>query len=70
MKTEDFDLPYSKWESFINEWILDKKEREMVKRHILDGETYPEIAEEFNYSVQHTFKKVHAAEEYLFKHIK
>lgn len=70
MKTDDFDLSYSEWEHYINEWCLDKKAREMVKRHILDGASFAEIAEEFNYSYLHTYRKVSEAEEKIFLHIK
>lgn len=70
MKADDFDLSYSEWEHFINEWCRNKKEREMVKRHILDGDSVALISEEFNYSYQQTYKKVHDAESEIFRHIK
>lgn len=70
MKADDFDLSYSEWEHFINEWCRKKIEREMVKRHILDGDSIASISEEFNYSYQQTCKKVHDAETEIFRHIK
>lgn len=70
MKADDFDLSYSEWEHFINEWCRKKIEREMVKRHILDGDSIASISEEFNYSYQQTYKKVHDAETEIFRHIK
>lgn len=70
MKADDFDLSYSEWEHFINEWCRKKIEREMVKRHILDGDSIASISEEFNYSYQQTYKKVNDAETEIFRHIK
>ena len=70
MKADDFDLSYSEWEHYIKEWCRNKKEREMVKKHILDGDSIAVIAEEFNYSYQQSYKKIHDAEKEIFAHIK
>ena len=54
MYTAFEELPRSQIELLIDEWILAKRDREIVKRRLLDGATYDRIAEEFDLSVRHT----------------
>ena len=41
-------------EYLINEWIFSVRDRDIVRRRILDGLSFEELAEEFNLSVQRT----------------
>ena len=70
MKAEDYELSRSQWESIIDEWIFNEEDRKMLKRRLLDGITMERLAEEFNYSVQYTYKKVERGSKRLFNHIK
>lgn len=65
---KNFDLPRSELEILINEWILKERDREILKRRLLDGLTYEALAEEFELSVRQTKSIVYKAEDKLFNH--
>lgn len=44
-------LSVSETEKLINEWIFNERNRNILKRRMLDGITYERIAEEFDMSV-------------------
>lgn len=64
----NFDLPRSELETLISEWILKERDREILKRRLLDGLTYEALAEEFELSVRQTKRIVYKAEDKLFHH--
>lgn len=68
--TYDFDLSKSEIENLIDEWILNERNRAILKRKLLDGICYEPLAEEFNLSVRQIKNIVYKSEEKLFKHIK
>lgn len=68
--TETVDLCRSEWEQLIDEWIFDETHRAMLKRSLLDGRTYEQIAEEFDCSRQKTAMLIPKLQEKLFKKIK
>lgn len=41
-------------EKLINEWIFNARDRDILKRRILDGIAFEELAEEFHLSTQRT----------------
>lgn len=41
-------------ERLINEWIFNARDRNILKRRILDGVSFEELAEEFHLSTQRT----------------
>lgn len=45
-------LSRSEWNKMIDEWVFNKKKREILKARILDGMTYEKIAEDFDMSVR------------------
>ena len=47
---ELFSKSRSEWERLINEWIFIQRDREILKRRLLDGSTHEKIAEEFDMS--------------------
>lgn len=53
----------------IDEWIFSERDRAILKRRLLDGIKYEQLAEEFDLSVRHTKNIVYKAEEKLFKKI-
>ncbi len=70
MKNIDkYDLPRSEWERLIDEWIFNSRDREMLKRRLLDEVCYEPLAEEFNLSVQQTKAINYKGQTKLFKHI-
>ena len=44
----------SEAERLINEWIFNARDRDILKRRILDGISFEELAEEFHLSTQRT----------------
>lgn len=62
-------LSRSQISHLIDEWIFHERDRAILKRRMLDGRTYEQLAEEFDLSVQRTKAIVYKAQEKLFKHI-
>ena len=72
MKVENYNLSRSEWENLIDEWIVGRnaeRNRQMLKRRLLDGVCYEPLAEEFDLSVQQVKTIVYKATENLIKHI-
>lgn len=44
----------TEWEHLIDEYIFNEVHRKLMKRRMLDGIVYEQLAEEFGYSVNHT----------------
>lgn len=53
----------------INEYIHSERDRKMLKRRLVDGLTFEQLAEEFHYSVRHTKYIIYRAQEKVFLHI-
>lgn len=68
--TEIVDLPRSEWENLIDEWIFSERDRQILKRRLLDGVCYEPLAEEFDMSVQQIRSVTYKMQNRLFKHIK
>lgn len=45
-------LPISACEEMINQWIFDKKNREILKDRLIDGMTFPDLANKYGISVR------------------
>ena len=45
------ELSRTEWENLIDEWIFNERDREILKRRLLDGLTYKELQDEFNLSI-------------------
>lgn len=69
-KLETIDLSRSEWENLIDEWIFSEKDREIIKRRLLDGLTFEQLANEFNYSTQNIQRIIYKGTARLFKKIK
>ena len=69
MKADAFSLGRTEWNELIDLWIFNEIDRAILKRRLLDGRTYEQLAEEFNYSDRHIKTRVYKAEKQLFKHI-
>lgn len=69
-KLETIDLSRSEWENLIDEWIFSEKDRAIIKRRLLDGLTFEQLANEFNYSTQNIQRIIYKGTARLFKKIK
>ena len=67
MKLE-LNIPRSEVEILIDEWVFSQRDRLILKRRILDGICFEELAEEFNLSVQRTKSIVYNQQKKLFMH--
>ena len=63
------DLSRSQIESLIDEWILNERNRAILRRRLIDGITYDRLAEEFDMSIRQIKAIVYKSEEKLFSHI-
>ena len=66
----NIDLSRSQWENLIDEWIFNERDRAILKRRLLDGLTFEQLAEEFNFSTQNIQRIVYKAQNKLFSKIK
>lgn len=64
----DLELSRSEWQALIDEWIFSERDRNLLKRRLLDGITYEALAEEFDISVRQAKNIVYKQSERLFKH--
>ena len=69
-KMENYDLSRSEWENLIDEWIFSERDRAMLKRNLLDGRTYEQIAEQFDMSTRQVARLIPKLQEKLFRRIK
>lgn len=69
-KMENYNLSRSEWEFYINEYIFNEEHRAMLKRSLLDGRTYEQIAEEFDCSRDKVARLIPKLQNQLFKKIK
>ena len=59
----------SEMSQLIDEHIHNQRNREILKRRLLDGICYEPLAEEFNLSVRHIKNIVYKNQDKLFKYI-
>lgn len=69
-KAENYNLSRSEWENLIDEWIFSERDRAMLKRNLLDGRTYEQIAEQFDMSTRQVARLIPKLQEKLFRRIK
>ena len=70
MKSELYNsIPRSEWERLIDEWIFNELHRHIIKRCLLDGKTYEQIAEEVDMSSRHMARIIPELKKQLFKHL-
>ncbi len=69
MAADDYGLTRSDLGKLIDEWIFNERDRQILKRRLLDGIKYESIAEEFGLSARHVKTIVYKAENKLFPHI-
>lgn len=69
-KAENYSLSRSEWEFYIDQFIFDEEHRAMLKRNLLDGRTYEQIAEQFDCSRDKVARLIPKLQDKLFKKIK
>lgn len=65
-----FNLSRSQISALIDEWVLNERNRKILKRRLCDGICFEPLAEEFGMSVTQIKTIVYKAQERIFKHIK
>ena len=71
MIKDDFEnVSISEIEHTIDEWIKSERDRQIMKRKLIDGITFEQLAEEFDMSVRGINYKVYKDKEILLKHIR
>lgn len=68
--TNNTNLSRSEWEHLVDEWIFSETHRKMLKRNLLDGRTYEQLAEEFEMSSRQVARIIPRLQKQLFKKIK
>ena len=63
------DYSRSELISAIDEWILNERDRAILKRRLIDGICFEPLAEEFDLSVVQVKRIVYKSQERLFRHI-
>ena len=66
----DIDFDRYQWESAIDRWIFNEEHRAMLKRNLLDGRTYEQLAEEFDCSRDNVARLIPRLQNRIFKKIK
>ena len=66
MKNNLDDMSRSEIEQAIDEWILNERDREILKRRLLDGIIFESLAYEFDLSVRHIKTIVYKSEDRLY----
>ena len=69
MNIEDGNLDRYEWESLIDRWIFDEKNRIILKRKFLDNISLEKISEEIEMSDRQTKRRFNKAKMQLFRHI-
>ena len=69
MKHSLEDMSRSEIEAAIDEWILNERDRKILKRRLLDGIIFEALSYEFDLSVRHVKTIVYKAEDRLFEKI-
>ena len=62
------DISRTEIETLIDEWIFKERDRQILKRRLLDGICYDQLAEEFSLSVRQVKNIVYRCEDKIFKH--
>jgi DNA-directed RNA polymerase sigma subunit (sigma70/sigma32) len=59
------DLSRSELNALIDEWILDERNRKIIKRRLLDNKTFSELEGEFNLCERHIKTIVYKGEQII-----
>lgn len=65
----DYTISNSEIQHLIDEWVRNERDRNILKRRLLDGVTYERLAEEFDLSVRQVKNIVYRGEQRIFSHM-
>lgn len=65
----DIELSRSDIEFLIDEWVLNERNRKILKRRLIDGICYEPLAEEFGMSVRQIKTIVYKGQNAIFRHL-
>lgn len=63
------DIPNDELSAAIDRWIKGERNRQILKRRLIDCICFEPLAEEFDLSVRQTKNIIYKCEQQLFKHI-
>lgn len=66
---QHIDLSRSDLENIIDEWVFNERNRNIIKRRLLDGICYEPLADEFNLSVRQVKNIVYKTENIIIRHL-
>lgn len=66
---QHIDLSRSDLEKIIDEWVFNERNRNIIKRRLLDGICYEPLADEFNLSVRQIKNIVYKTENIIIRHL-
>lgn len=66
----DVNMLRSQVSDIIDEWIFNERDRNILKRRLLDGICYEPLAEEFEISVRQVKNIVYKNEKIIYKHLR
>ena len=64
----DYDIEM--WRKAIDSWVFNELDRQLLKRHYLDGISYYDLANEVHFDYETIKKRIKAAREKMLLHIK
>lgn len=63
------DISRSELEYVIDEWVFNERNRNIIKRRLLDGICFEPLADEFNLSVRQVKNIVYKTENIIIRHL-
>lgn len=63
------EISRTEYENIISEWIHSERDRKIIRRKILDGITFEQLAEESDLSVNQVKRIVYHTKEIIMNHI-
>lgn len=69
MDANKYNMSRREWEYVIDEWIFNERDRAIIKRRLLDGVCFNQLAEEFDLSIRQVQKIVYKTQNKLISKI-
>lgn len=66
---ETIELSRTQIEELIDQWILNERDRNILKRRMCDGIPFEPLSEEFNLSVQRVKIIVYEGKDKIYRHL-
>jgi hypothetical protein len=63
------EISRTEYENIISEWVHSERDRKIIRRKILDGITFEQLAEESDLSVSQVKRIVYHTKEIIMNHI-